>query len=193
MADMPEAGCKRSRRKTAIVVAAAAAYLLWLTLFIFFAGHDSIWFDELFSIAQSRLPLPDLWRKAASDIHPPLYPLALKGFFGIFGDSWRSARCFSVVIVSLTAAIMAAGYRERRAGVAAAAFFLLLPAVGFCALDIRMYGLAMFFVAAFVVCAGRLADGGRRNPVWFAGLCAAAWGSAMTLNYAVPYLVVPTV
>ena len=195
MVDMPEAVVvgKRSRRKTVIAAALVAAWLSWLALFICLAGHDSIWFDELFSIAQSRLPLPELLRKACSDIHPPLYPLMLKFFLYVFGDSWWNARLFSVVIVSLTAAIMIGAARDRRTGAGAAASFLMLPAVGFCTLDIRMYGLAMLFAAMFIVCVGRLIDGARRGPIWFCGLGVAAWGSAMTLNYAVPYLFVPAV
>ena len=177
--------------KRSLPIGVAAASLLWLALFIFFAGHDSIWYDELFSVAQSRMPLHELLRSAAGDIHPPGYPLALKAFLRLFGDSWFAARLFSVFTVFLSAALIAVGCRDRRVGAASAASFLLLPAVGFCALDIRMYALTMLFLALFFVCALRLISPDRRRWPYLCGLGFAAWGGALTLNYAVLYLAVP--
>jgi len=174
---------KLTRRRRIV----AAAGLLWLALFAFLAGHDSIWFDELYSLAMARLPVDRLLRTAAGDIHPPGYPLALKWFLTLAGDSWRSARWFSVLTVAGTAALLLVGASDRRAGGFAAALFLLLPATGFCATDIRMYALAMFFLAAFIWCGSRIARGGAALPVWIAwGV--AAWGGALTLNYACLYL-----
>lgn len=184
---------QRSRRKRIVRIFIAAAAMLWLALFVFFAGHDSIWFDELFSIAQSRLPLHELLRIAAADIHPPGYPVVLKIFLRLFGDSWFVARIFSVFTVFSAGAVMVGYCSDRRVGIASAGCFLLLPAVGFCAQDIRMYGLSMFFLAVFIVCANRIVA--REHGGWgdFCGLGIAAWGSALTLNYAVPYLFVPAV
>ena len=178
-------------RKMLFPIGVAAASVLWLALFVFLAGHGSIWYDELFSVAQSRMPLPELLRSAAGDIHPPGYPLALKAFRRLFGDSWFTARLFSVFTVFLAAAVIAVGCRSRRVGFVSAASFLLLPAVGFCALDIRMYALTMLFLAVFFVCALRLISRDRRRWAYLCGLGFAAWGGALTLNYAVLYLAVP--
>lgn len=178
-------------RKRLIPAVIAAAFILWLALFVFLAGHGGIWFDELFSLAQSRAPLRKLLAIAAADIHPPGYPLALKAFLRLFGDSWFHARLFSIVTVFLTGAVMLGYGSERRAGVVSAACFLMLPATGFCSLDIRMYGLAMFFLAVFIVCVRGVISRDGRLRQYFCGLGVAALGSALTLNYAVLYLFVP--
>ena len=135
----------------------------------------------------ARMPLGKLLQTAAGDIHPPGYPLALKIFLRLFGDSWTVARMFSVLTVGGAAALLSRCSRSRGVGVAAAGFFLLLPATGFCATDLRMYGLTMFFLAAFMLCADRIAADGAAWP-WLVGLSVSAWGGALTLNYACLYL-----
>lgn len=190
MAERIKCGSGRGGKITCYAVVAAAA-LLWLTLFVFLAGHGDIWFDELFSIAQSRLPLTKLLRAAAGDIHPPGYPLALKAFLRLVGDSWFNARLFSVFTVFFAGAVMVGYGSDRRVGVVSAACFLMLPAAGFCALDIRMYGLTMLFLAGFIVCAERIVSQTECNWPYFCALGVAALGGAWTLNYAVPYLFVP--
>jgi hypothetical protein len=166
---------------------AVAAALVFLAVFAVLAGHGSIWFDELFSFSQSRLSFGKLLDVAVRDIHPPGYPLLLKLFMRLFGDSWYAARMFSVLAVFGAGVLLALSVRERRAGAIAAVFFFCLPAVGFCAVAIRMYALTMFFLAAFICCACRLAEGEGRWP-FYLGLGISAWYGVLTLNYAALYL-----
>src|SRR3989338_155236 len=49
-------------------------------------GRDSLLFDELISVHQAHLPVSQLLRFAANDVHPPLWPLLLKAML-LFGNS----------------------------------------------------------------------------------------------------------
>ncbi len=58
-------------------------------------GRGSLWYDEAATVAQARLPLGELLRAVARNVHPPLYYLLLHAMLP-FGDSetvlrWPSA------------------------------------------------------------------------------------------------------
>ena len=47
----------------------------------------SYWFDELATVSQASLPLPELFRSILFDVHPPLYPLIISAWGNVFGLS----------------------------------------------------------------------------------------------------------
>ncbi len=67
---------KRASRGEVLVLLAGVAAALPLCV----AALDarSLWFDEAFSVAIARLPVPQIWNLVArTDAHPPLYYLLL--------------------------------------------------------------------------------------------------------------------
>lgn len=88
----------------------------------------SLWFDEAFSVAVARLPLPQAWSLIArTDTHPPLYYLLLHFWvrlgdspsmvrllslvFGVLGvvTTWRLARLLGGPVLALASAALLAG------------------------------------------------------------------------------------
>lgn len=109
----------------------------------------SLWFDEAFSWRLIHFPLGEMITRDASDVHPPLYYILLKGWAVVFGSSLLSLRSFSVAASALAVAAMygfsASAWRSRTAGVIAA---LLLAVSGWqiaYAWEARMYTLGTAF------------------------------------------------
>lgn len=50
-------------------------------------GVESIWYDEAFTAAMTRLPVPDMIAATIGDVHPPLWYLITSGFTAVLGDS----------------------------------------------------------------------------------------------------------
>ncbi|MBI1833887.1 MAG: glycosyltransferase family 39 protein [Candidatus Andersenbacteria bacterium] len=135
------------KRKTAIwililVVASGVALRSWhLTA-------RSLWFDEAFSWRLVEFPFSEMIARAATDVHPPLYYVILRGWTEIFGTSLVGLRSFSVTLAGAT---LLAAYLftttatgRRSVGVVAAA---LLAASGWQAAfawEARMYTLGTF-------------------------------------------------
>lgn len=105
----------------------------------------SLWFDEAFSWRLIQFPLRDMLRRAAADVHPPLYYLLLKGWRVVFSDSLLAMRSFSVMLAAVTIAaaylLAASAFRSRTAGLAAAAFIAAAPFQIQYAWEARMYTL----------------------------------------------------
>jgi len=57
----------------------------------------SYWFDELATVSQASLPLPELFRSILFDVHPPLYPLIISAWGNVFGLSELSTRSLSAI------------------------------------------------------------------------------------------------
>ena len=61
---------------------------------------QSLWLDELFSVVFSRsdLPVAEIIRVYADDVHPLGYPLLLHFWLGLFGDTESAARSLSALL-----------------------------------------------------------------------------------------------
>ncbi len=116
-------------------------FATWLLIFIVVGGIGlrsyhltarSLWFDEAFSWRLIQFPVSEMIVRDATDVHPPLYYLALKGWAFIFGTSLLSLRSFSVFCAGLTIAaaylLVSYGFKSRYAGFVAA---LLIAVSGF--------------------------------------------------------------
>lgn len=110
----------------------------------------SLWFDEAFSWRLIQFPVQEMIARDATDVHPPLYYLLLKGWSVVFATSLLSLRSFSVLMAGLTILggylFTALALRSRAAGLLAA---LLLALSGWqiqFSWEARMYTLGTFFV-----------------------------------------------
>jgi hypothetical protein len=105
----------------------------------------SIWGDEIYSWNAARMPLSDMWRWTANDLHPPLYYAVLHAWIAAFGDSEIALRSLSA-IASISSALLLylalRGAVGRGIAAMAAGFLLLNPAFLFYSTEARMYPLA---------------------------------------------------
>jgi mannosyltransferase len=89
----------------------------------------SLWFDEAFSWRLIQFPVAELLARDATDVHPPLYYLVLKGWSVVFGTSLLSLRSFSVTAAggAIAAAYLfgSSATRSRATGLLAAALLAL--------------------------------------------------------------------
>lgn len=171
-----------------IGVALAGVTLLALAVRGFRLGWQPLWWDEGYSIYFATEPIPRMLWLTARDIHPPLYYGLLHGWFGIFVSSRPEvARLLSVI--SGVAAIPALAWlallmRPDRPRLAlwAALLLAISPMHLFYSQEVRMYGLALFFIllasAAFWYWVRTPARG---SPSWLAAAayvvaaCFALW------------------
>ena len=116
-------------------------------------GHTSLWADEGNSAAQAMRPLGELIRRAALDIHPPLYYVLLHLWAQIFGTSEGALRALSalfavgtVLLLWLTTRILWGQGTARVAGLLAA----LHPFLVYYAQEARMYTLLVFWAVLAV-------------------------------------------
>ncbi len=62
----------------------------------------SLWHDEAFSALMIRYSWPEMFRRLALDVHPPMYYIFLKVWHYVFGDKLLSLRGFSILFGVLT-------------------------------------------------------------------------------------------
>ena len=106
----------------------------------------SIWFDEGYSVWLARMPLDEMVRNTARDLHPPLYYAALHVWRLVVGEGEYALRFLSVLMGVLAVAVT---YRFGRAlgGERAGVIAALLLAISRFAIgwsqQLRMYELAL--------------------------------------------------
>jgi uncharacterized membrane protein len=128
---------------TLLVVGVVLAMTVSLTIGL----HQSVWFDEAYSILVAKQSPGQLLHLTALDTHPPLYYLLLKGWAGLFGWGELALRSLSVLCMGGAAALGILLVR-RLFGVRVA--LMCLPFVVFApfllryGFEIRMYALASF-------------------------------------------------
>ncbi|MEK7540000.1 MAG: glycosyltransferase [Patescibacteria group bacterium] len=105
----------------------------------------SFWHDESFTALLIQYDWGELLKRAAYDVHPPLYYLVLKLWATIFGSSVLALRSFSVLCM-LAVFGLSVWLVKRLAGLRAAwwalPFLALAPALVRYGQEARMYGLA---------------------------------------------------
>lgn len=103
-----------------------------------------LWWDEGYSIWFAHLPLGEMLRRTAEDIHPPLYYALLGGWSQLFGLAPAALRLFSVGVGVLAVGLMfgvGASLGGRRAGWLAAFLLAISPLYVFYSQEVRMYAL----------------------------------------------------
>lgn len=129
--------------KVALLLIVLLAFLLWL----YRLDHQSLWYDEGFSVYLARMSLGEITAHTASDIHPPLYYYLLHLWLGPFGDSEFALRFFSLLFGLLTTPLIyALGRRllSTATGLLAAFFLAISPLYLWYSQEARMYTLVTF-------------------------------------------------
>ena len=136
----------------AAMAVGVAALFVFRTLTVI--DLTSLWNDELRTVEKSFQPsLAFLWRYLRSDVHPPLYYLAVWLLGQLFGQTVLVLRGFSWVLYLLTGlALMAAVWRWRPSGVALASAGLLAWALPF-TVRFAVEGKAYALMAALIALA----------------------------------------
>jgi len=148
----------------AVIFAASASLLIGI--------HQSVWFDEAYSILLAKHSVGDLIHLTSLDTHPPLYYLLLKGWAGLFGWSELALRTLSVLSMSGALAIGGLlvrkmfGVRSAIATVTLLAFSPLLLRYGF---EIRMYSLASLIGVSATYCLYSAFKSEKTRTKWLVG------------------------
>ena len=178
-----EARASRSRRAEGAVVALLLLFALALRLLAL--DRKNVWLDEAWTWKQTTRSVPGVVAGTARDVHPPLYPLLMKAWAGLFGDSPSALRSPSVVagVLALFFAFrLGRPYLPRAALAGVLAWLAVSPSLLAHAQEARMY--AMTTAAAVGACASyrRWFDSGLERTASLAAF--AAWSAvAVYLHY----------
>jgi 4-amino-4-deoxy-L-arabinose transferase-like glycosyltransferase len=133
-------------------VAPSAVFLLGFTLRLAYIGHESVGFDEAFSMTVSRLPLHEMFRQLVADfVHPPLHYLVLRGWFKLFGFGVFQARLLSALFSTLAVVLLyffARYFFDRRTAVLSALLLSVSQVAIMFAQEPRPYAQFHFLVLA---------------------------------------------
>ena len=157
----------------------ACCAVAWL-LRLFWAGRQSLWYDEALSVAQSVQPLPNLIVDLIqSDVHPPLYFTILHFWIMGAGSAELAVRSLSAWCGTLAVAaviVVTTRLAGRPAGLIAGFLACFSPLLVYYGQETRMYAL----LAALSALAGygflRASAGERRWwPAYVPLMAAALW------------------
>lgn len=107
-------------------------------------NHSSIWHDESYTMMITEGSPSEIVSRTKMDVHPPLYYLALKGWFQIFPQNITSARFFSAVTMFTALIILIIFIAKKysyRIGFYALPSLIASPLVFRFSQEARMYGL----------------------------------------------------
>ncbi len=160
----------------------AILHIAILLLAAFFRFHaldaQSFWNDEGNSARLSERSIPLIIEGTASDIHPPLYYLLLRGWREPLGESEFALRAFSAFAGVLTVAVvmaMGAWLAGSRVGLMAGWLTAVSPPLIYYSQETRMYALLALLavLSTFVLMRWVTAQNGRRWAVAYVLLMAA--------------------
>lgn len=153
--------------------------LLSVVYIILNNNYTYFWFDEGYSISLIRYSYSDIWKYAATDVHPPLYYYMLKAYASITEDSVLNLRFFSAIPVFFTIVAGCTAIRKLWGDKVAIIFIavtLLTPLTQYMTSEIRMYSWSMFFVLiSFLLAYISYVKGSKSTLILFVffSLCAA--------------------
>ena len=146
--------------------------ILWLLVFaaaciyLSLCFNNNIWTDEAFTIDLVKSNIAGIIAGTASDVHPPLYYLFVKGFLCVFGNHMLVMKLCSV-LPTVGLMVLGATWVNKRFGFKTALLFelllLALPRMLEYSVQLRMYALAMLFILGCAVCAYEIC----LEPKWF--------------------------
>lgn len=129
--------------------ALATTVLSWLM-----GRHQSLWFDEQYSLILASRPVSELIALTAVDAHPPLYYLLLKAWMPIAGGNVAILRIPNCVCLGLAVFVLIMLMRDLFGDRVATACMPMLMCGGFMlryGYELRMYSPAMLLTAAGTV------------------------------------------
>ena len=132
-------------------------HVFWIvfasTIVITFVGgliiglHQSMWFDESFSVLLATKSVGQLVHLTSIDVHPPLYYLLLKGWGSLFGWGDLAMRSLSVLFTAGALAVGGLLIRKMfnaRVAIYAMILVMLAPLITRYGFEVRMYSMASF-------------------------------------------------
>ncbi|MDM8526799.1 glycosyltransferase family 39 protein [Anaerolineales bacterium HSG24] len=157
---------------------------------IYQLSFQPLWGDEGWSFYFATHSVSELIALTATDIHPPLYYLLLKGWFALLGVSPESARLLSAWIGTLWLPIVyLLGRRMFGLSVALVATGLtsVMPMAVYYSQEVRMYGLVTLLglISMYALC--RVSDRQlfyRDSPFWTTLYILSTVGALYTMYYA---------
>jgi 4-amino-4-deoxy-L-arabinose transferase-like glycosyltransferase len=160
---------KLSRRLESFLFPAAAAAMV---IFIFAGIHRSIWLDEANSISIACGDFSSIFARLKIDNNFPIYYVVLHFWARLFGESELALRLLSGISYALaTAAVYLGGaslFRDKRAALYAAFFYLVSTQAVHQAQNIRMYALlGLLSAASTVLFCEIFAEGAVPKRKWF--------------------------
>lgn len=167
----------------AAALLAAIVFLAALLRFGLITGQ-SLWWDEVVTWQQSRLPLGDMLAATAADNYPPLYNILAMASMAVLGETELALRLPSAILGTLT--ILATYWVGRLAagipaGLLAALLLAFSPYHIWYSDEARMYALLACSATLLAGCVLSFAE----RPRWWMGL--ASIFCAMALLYSHPY------
>lgn len=146
---------------------------------------NTFWLDENWSIRLARMSLPDMIRKTATDMHPPLYYMLAMAMNRLFGDN-GPAYHLSALLPYAGILLLACTEVRREFGFGPAFLLVtmmsLLPEPLYYNVEVRMYSLGAFLVLTAYLALHRILTR-NRLPEWVI-LSLASLGAAYTHYYA---------
>jgi len=134
-------------RRISRVVLLLVLALLAFTLYIFRLDHQSLWYDEGFSVYLAEMSLGEVTARTASDIHPPLYYFLLHLWMLVSGSTEFALRFLSLIFGVLTVPLIYVVGRRLlgdAAGRLASGFIAISPLFLWYSQEARMYTLVTF-------------------------------------------------
>lgn len=146
---------------------------------------NTFWVDETWSIRLARMRLPDMIRKTATDMHPPLYYMLAIVMNRLLGDN-GPAYHLSALIPYVGVLFLACTEVRRQFGLGPAFLLVtmmsLMPEPLYYNVEVRMYSLGAFLVLSAYLALHRILTR-NRLPEWVI-FSLASLGAAYTHYYA---------
>lgn len=141
-----------------IICLILGAGVLFKTAALF--ASDDIWFDELFTVEFTKMPVSTMLTLAMKDVHPPLYYMytrlvyvCLSGL-GITQDAVTAVKIASFIPYLGILAYLLTFFRKRFGLISSGLAFVLIltmPQLSSYIAEARMYSLAMFVICAMFI------------------------------------------
>ena len=134
----------RNEQKLFIWILVASA-LVAGSLSLIIGMHQSVWFDEAYSILLAKHPVAQLVHLTSLDTHPPLFYILLKLWAHLFG--WSEFALRSLSVLSMVGALVVGGVLSRkmfgnRVATGTVIILALSPLLLRYGFEIRMYAFA---------------------------------------------------
>ena len=167
-------------------VLALAVWTLALLRLNYWRIYDNtFWLDENWSIRLARMRLPDMIRKTATDMHPPLFYMLAMALNRLLGDN-GPAYHLSALIPYVGILVLACTEVRRQLGLGPAFLLVtlmsLMPEPLYYNVEVRMYSLGGFLVLTAYLALRRILTR-NRLPEWVI-FSLASLGAAYTHYYA---------
>ena len=165
-----------------------------LCIAVYLCRGSDIWYDELFTMGLAEQSFGGLISITARDVHPPLYYLLVK--LALMMNEVTGGLLHQVTVAKLTsvlpfalAMVLSATEIRKQFGLFSAGLFSFLlvsmPQLPDYTVEVRMYGYALLFVLAGMLCAYRIVKESFASHVFsFAGLTLCALAACYTHYFA---------